>query len=187
MLWKWVSLFHPTLIRCSVSGFLFKVGNQSLLLLKTALAFLPWWQLATQEFYTSGCVYTQPAETGIPYLFRTEKIENRFWHSKISGKPDSGPEPCGRILEQSIGARNRLSYRPARLHRLAESISLESISGLFKSLKIPYLLLEGLSRCYRVVVHNKCVKSFAKRILVLHSHPFDKSLHQDCRKHRGGE
>jgi hypothetical protein len=40
------------------------------------------------------------------------------------------------ILEQSIGARNRvgiwLSYRPARLHRLAELIP-----GLLESLKIP--------------------------------------------------
>jgi hypothetical protein len=34
------------------------------------------------------------------------------------------PEARGGILEQSLGARNRvgigLSYRPARLHRLAE-------------------------------------------------------------------
>jgi hypothetical protein len=40
------------------------------------------------------------------------------------------------ILKQSMGARNRvgigLSYWPARLHRLAESIP-----GLLKSLKIP--------------------------------------------------
>jgi hypothetical protein len=46
--------------------------------------------------------------------------------------------PCTGILEQSIGARNRvgkgLPYRPARLHRLAESIP-----GLLKSLKIPSL------------------------------------------------
>ncbi len=50
-------------------------------------------------------------------------------------------DKCAGILEQSMGARNRvgigLSYRPARLHRLAESISLESIPGLLKSLKIP--------------------------------------------------
>jgi hypothetical protein len=68
---SFLALFHPSLISCSVSGSLFKVGNQSLLLLKNA--FLPWWQLATQEFYTSGC-----GGTGIPYLFRSEKIENRF-------------------------------------------------------------------------------------------------------------
>jgi hypothetical protein len=41
------------------------------------------------------------------------------------------------VLEQSMGARNRvglgLSYRPARLH------SLESIPGLFKNLKIPFV------------------------------------------------
>jgi hypothetical protein len=43
------------------------------------------------------------------------------------------------ILGQSMGARNRvgigLSYRTARLHRLAET--LESIPWLLKSLKIP--------------------------------------------------
>ncbi len=43
---------------------------------------------------------------------------------------------CARILEQSMGARKwvglGLPYRPARLHRLAESIP-----GLLKSLKIP--------------------------------------------------
>ncbi len=41
------------------------------------------------------------------------------------------------ILEQPMGTRNRvgigLSYRDARLHRLAESIP-----GLLKSIKIPY-------------------------------------------------
>jgi len=47
-------------------------------------------------------------------------------------------EACSGILEQ--GTRNRvgtgLSYRPARLHRLAESIPWNR-SGLLKSLKIP--------------------------------------------------
>jgi hypothetical protein len=47
--------------------------------------------------------------------------------------------PCAGILEQSMGARNRvgigLSYRPARLHRLAEMIPW--IPRLLKSLKIP--------------------------------------------------
>ncbi len=42
-------------------------------------------------------------------------------------------------FKQSLGARNRvgigLSNRPARLHRLAELISLESSLGLLKSLK----------------------------------------------------
>ncbi len=53
------ALFHPSLIRCSVSGSLFKVGNQSLLLLKKCSRISSmWWQLATQEFYTSGCVHT---------------------------------------------------------------------------------------------------------------------------------
>ena len=49
------------------------------------------------------------------------------------------PASCAGILEQSMGARNRvgigLSHRPARLHRLAESIP-----GLLKSLKIPSLV-----------------------------------------------
>jgi hypothetical protein len=44
----------------------------------------------------------------------------------------------GSVLEQSMGARNRVgigcSYRPTRLHRLAESIP-----GVLKSLKIPSL------------------------------------------------
>ncbi len=47
------------------------------------------------------------------------------------------------IYKQSMGTRNRveigLSYRPARLHRLAKSIriiQLESIPGLLKSFKI---------------------------------------------------
>jgi hypothetical protein len=50
-----------------------------------------------------------------------------------------------------MGARNRveigLSYRPARLHRLAE-LTLESIPGLLKRLKIRdlYNLIKGLSR-----------------------------------------
>jgi hypothetical protein len=47
------------------------------------------------------------------------------------------------ILEQSMGARNRvgigLSYRSARLHRLAE-LTMKSILGLLKSLKIRALL-----------------------------------------------
>ncbi len=51
---------------------------------------------------------------------------------------------CDGILEQSMGARNRvgigLSCRPARLHRL-----LESIPGLLKGLKIPSLCWPELS------------------------------------------
>jgi hypothetical protein len=47
---------------------------------------------------------------------------------------------CAAILGQSMGVRNRvgigLSYRPARLHRLAESTPWELIPGLLKSLKI---------------------------------------------------
>ncbi len=47
------------------------------------------------------------------------------------------------IFKQSMGAKNRvgieLFFRPARLHRLTESRSLESIPGLFTSLKIPPL------------------------------------------------
>jgi hypothetical protein len=48
------------------------------------------------------------------------------------------------ILEQSVGARKRvwigLSYRPARLRRLAESIPWNLFHGLYKSLKIPSLV-----------------------------------------------
>ncbi len=48
------------------------------------------------------------------------------------------------ILEQSVGARKRvwigLSYRPARLRRLAESIPWNLFHGLLKSLKIPSLV-----------------------------------------------
>jgi hypothetical protein len=43
-------------------------------------------------------------------------------------------------FKESMGARNRggrgLSYRPARLHRLAEFISLESVPGPHTRLKI---------------------------------------------------
>jgi len=63
-------------------------------------------------------------------------------------------QPSAGILEQSMGSRNRvrigLSNRPARLHRLAESIpwneidSLESIPGLLNSLNI-WALFEILS------------------------------------------
>ncbi len=133
-----LALFHPSLIRCSVSGSLFKVGNQSLLCLKNALAFLPYGGNWQHRNSIHPVVYTHPAETGIPSLFRTEKIENRFWvwHSKISGKLGSGPEPCARILEQSIGASNRvgtgLSYRPCQVHRLAESIFWNRFLGFLK-------------------------------------------------------
>ncbi len=53
-------------------------------------------------------------------------------------------ENCpGIFVEQSMGPINRagigLSYRPARPHRLPEINSLESITGLLKSLKIPLL------------------------------------------------
>jgi hypothetical protein len=49
-------------------------------------------------------------------------------------------QTTGRIFKQSKWARNRvgigLSYRLARIHRAGEIDSLESIFGLFKSLKI---------------------------------------------------
>ncbi len=52
------------------------------------------------------------------------------------------------IFKQSMGARNRvgtgLSYRPARLHSLAEFGSLKSILGLPKSLKLRPLCLYPL-------------------------------------------
>ncbi len=53
---------------------------------------------------------------------------------------------CAGILEQSMWSWNRvgigLSYRPARLHRVAESIP-----GLLKSLKIPSLQILQVSLC----------------------------------------
>ncbi len=54
---------------------------------------------------------------------------------------------CSGILEQSMGARNRvgigLSHRPARRHTGGID-SLEWIPGLLKSLKIPLLNLQSL-------------------------------------------
>jgi hypothetical protein len=50
--------------------------------------------------------------------------------------------PCGGIFKQSMGVRNQvrigLSYRPARLHTTQPGgiVSMESILGLLKSLKI---------------------------------------------------
>ncbi len=48
----------------------------------------------------------------------------------------SSATTCAGILEQSIGARNRvgimLSYRPARLHRLTESIPWNRFLGFLK-------------------------------------------------------
>ncbi len=53
-----------------------------------------------------------------------------------------------------MGARNRvgigLSYRPARLHRLAEIYSLESILGLLKSKKIRALI----GQCRNPIQHE---------------------------------
>ncbi len=55
------------------------------------------------------------------------------------------------ILEQSMWARNRvgirLSYRPARLHRLGESIPWNQIPGLLKCFKIPSLEKKPSSIC----------------------------------------
>jgi hypothetical protein len=59
----------------------------------------------------------------------------------------SKKETSAGIFKQSMGARNPvgigLSYRPARLHRLAAGVmdSLESILGLLKFLKIQALCL----------------------------------------------
>jgi hypothetical protein len=56
------------------------------------------------------------------------------------------------IWEQSMGARNRvgigLSYRPARLHRLAKSVPSNRFLGLLKSLKIPAL-------CFRTFLYGQ--------------------------------
>jgi hypothetical protein len=63
-------------------------------------------------------------------------------------------ESCAGIFKQSMGARNKvglwLSYRPARLHNLAEIGFLESILGHRKSLKIRVLgraFLDRLRNC----------------------------------------
>jgi hypothetical protein len=56
---------------------------------------------------------------------------------------------CAGILEQSMGAMNRLgiglSYRPDRSTKAGGIDSLESISGILKSLKIPPLENSALS------------------------------------------
>ncbi len=53
-----------------------------------------------------------------------------------------GIKNCGGIFKQSMGARNRvgigLSYRPARLHRLAELIPWNRLLG---SLKVNWTFL----------------------------------------------
>ncbi len=60
---------------------------------------------------------------------------------------------CAGILKQSILSRNRVGtgLPPARLHRLAELYSLESIPALLKSLKlsslIPFLFSLGEPSC----------------------------------------
>jgi len=56
------------------------------------------------------------------------------------------PDCCAGILKQFMGARNRvgigLSYRPARLHSLAELVPWNRIHGLHKSLKIWALMCD---------------------------------------------
>ncbi len=75
------------------------------------------------------------------------------------------------IIEQSMGAGPvgiELSYRPARLRRLAESISLESIPGLLKSLKIPAQMFffrkqrrkrgeRGRKTVESCIMHDSCI------------------------------
>ncbi len=77
------------------------------------------------------CGYRGETRDGIFKLFSNQGI-----HSKESIPP--AYVACAGKLGGAIGARNRvemgLPYRPARLHRLAESIP-----GLLRSLKIPSL------------------------------------------------
>jgi hypothetical protein len=60
----------------------------------------------------------------------------------IFGKHSSRIESSAGILEQSIGTRNRvvigLSYRPARLHRLVESIPWDRFLNQSLKLKSRY-------------------------------------------------
>ncbi len=81
--------------------------------------------------------------------------------------------PAG-IFEQDMRARNRvgigLSYRPARLHRLAEAIP-----GLLKNLKIPaqippfgtdhYGPKQGFGSGYGSSIFSNCGSGFRIRIL----------------------
>ncbi len=67
------------------------------------------------------------------------------WNGRMSGQRKTGQLGIwAGIFKQSMGSRNQvgigLSYRPARLHRLAGIDSLESIPGLLKSLKIRALV-----------------------------------------------
>jgi hypothetical protein len=61
------------------------------------------------------------------------------------------PDCCAGILKQFMGARNRvgigLSYRPARLHSLAELVPWNRIHGLHKSLKIWALMCDVWTGC----------------------------------------
>jgi hypothetical protein len=75
-------------------------------------------------------------------IFKPQRWRFRVYKNWVVLCKDSTKEKkktCAGILEQSMGAKNRvgigLLYRPAWLHRLAESIP-----GLHKSLKIPPLL-----------------------------------------------
>ncbi len=55
---------------------------------------------------------------------------------RILKKPGNSLDYCAEILKQSMGARNRvgrgLSYRPARLHRMAESYPSNRFLGSLK-------------------------------------------------------
>jgi hypothetical protein len=83
--------------------------------------------------------------------------------------------PCTGILEQSIGARNRvgigMSYRPARLHRVAESIpwnrflgSKNTVSGI-KSTVYDKLGNLRLRHYFKVVKNEKNCYFFTPFIL----------------------
>jgi hypothetical protein len=60
-----------------------------------------------------------------------------YRHETFAHEPPNTLSPSAGILEQYMGARNRvgigLSYRPARLHWLAESISWNRFLGSLKA------------------------------------------------------
>jgi hypothetical protein len=80
-------------------------------------------------------------------VWKNDREENDELRKGSERRDGIDGRDCAGTLEQSLMARNRiglgLSYRPARLHRLAESIPwnrfLGTIPGPLKSLKMPSL------------------------------------------------
>jgi hypothetical protein len=78
------------------------------------------------------------------YLHRIVDYDQICWQQGRRYRIVATLLTCAVIFKQYMGARNQvevgLSYRPARLQRLAEFGSLELILGLLKSLKIRALV-----------------------------------------------